>query len=253
MEQRKRILVIEDSLESQNLVKRALYQKFDVKFCTNLREARSAIIREKFNLVLLDRNLPDGDGADFCSELYESGTSKKSPVIMVTARGDIEDKMRGFGCGADDYIPKPFDSRELVARIESVLRRNWNLSEEMDLGDLRINFIDQKVYKIENSDTSLVDLTPIEFKILSIFARSQNKIVKRDELFREVWGNQIHLNPRNIDTHVCKLRQKLNSEEFVIQSVRGSGYTAQVHKSVPTEIIVCDDYDLLLPKGRLPS
>ena len=244
------ILLVEDSLEAQFLAKRAIEKNHQIDLATNLYEARLKMALKPYDMILLDVSLPDGNGMDFCKEIENEGITKRTSVIMLTAKGDVTDKVQGLSSGADDYLAKPFDSRELLARIEAVLKRRGNFEGDIELGPLVISLTEQKVYrKTPQGESIYLDLTPIEFKILLALARRPTDVLTRTELFESVWGKGIHLSVRNIDTHICKLRQKVGETGIALRSSRGKGYILSV--PIESKKIKKQMSDLLLPQGTI--
>jgi len=176
----------------------------------------------EFELVILDVMLPGGNGRKVLRRIR---LTSQVPVIMLTARGDESDRIAGLEGGADDYLPKPFNVRELVARMRAVLRRKPGSSpqEIIRIGDLSIDCVRRKVL----SNGSLVVLTGAEFDILLLLVRSPGKVLSRDEIAEAALGRSIGFFDRSIDNHISNLRRKLGTgadEMGRIQSVRGSGY-----------------------------
>ncbi len=225
------ILLVEDSPEAQVLVKRALGQSYNLTWAKTLAEATKAVEDQSFDLILLDVMLPDGDGYRLCSILQTNDSLKNTPIIFLTARNSVTDKVLGFKVGADDFISKPFDALELKARVDARLRKKeqqLQASDVIRLGHLEINKSTQRV-KVFHEDHSEgegidIDLTPIEFKMLLLLTKEVNKVYSRDEILDTVWGENIHVYNRSVDTHISKLRKKLGNRADYIESVHGSGY-----------------------------
>ena len=221
------VLLVEDSPDAFHLVKRALGAAIRLEWAKTLAEASQALQKKAFDLILLDVTLPDGDGYRLCSILQTDDQLKNVPVIFLTAKNTISDKVLGFSVGADDFISKPFDALELKARVDSRLRRRDRERSESDvirLGDIEINKSLQKVQILEAGQSLDVDLTPIEFKLLIFLCKEINKVYSRDEILNSVWGEAIHVYARSVDTHISKLRKKLGPRSNCIESVHGSGY-----------------------------
>jgi DNA-binding response OmpR family regulator len=222
-----RILLIEDSTAAQLIVKETFQQSCLVTVAGSLGEARKQLDSHTFELILLDVQLPDGDGFKFLASLRSQQTFSEIPVLMLTGRNDIQDKVMGFSLGAEDYVVKPFDPLELKARVEARLnRRNKNQTdvEVFRKGSLLFSIAMQKLTIVTDRETP-VDLTPIEFKLLLYFARHEEHVLSRDRLIEAVWGNRVHIVDRTIDTHVSNLRKKIQGCEFRIKAVHGIGYT----------------------------
>lgn len=215
------LLVEDDSLIREPLALQLEKFGFSVKFCASLTEARAVDIR-KFELIILDWELPDGEGLDFLRELRMSG--HKLPVIFLTARTDLSDKVAGLELGANDYLTKPFEPRELVARIRSQLRQNVVPLQKnklaigaiaMDLESHRVTFKGQPI-----------ELSKMEFALLKYFMENPEKALGRDEILDNVWGIDNYPNTRTVDAHVVFLRQKFEPDFF--ETLRGIGYRFKV-------------------------
>lgn len=239
-----KILLIEDSVEAQILIQKAL-PEHEIQTTRFYREALPLLESNSYDLVLLDLHLPDGSGYDICQKLKEGNDLPRIPVIMITGQSDVQDRIKGLNSGADDYVSKPFSTLELKARIESVLRRSSGrtTSNDISFGKLHIKVQEQKGFISTSSGPTPIDLTPVEFKILLRLSQAQ-EVVSRKELMSFVWGNDIHISPRNVDTHICKLRKKLEPAQLNIQNKRGRGYIL-AKKFVPPKVQP-------LQKDRLP-
>lgn len=243
------VLLVEDSSDSFNLVKRAL-GGIQLEWARSLTDASRILQRKSFDLILLDVMLPDGDGYRLCSILQTDDKLKTIPVMFLTAKNAVSDKVLGFSVGADDFLTKPFDPLELKARVDARLRKRDREKVEADivrLGEIEINKSTQKVHMMSNGHNEEVDLTPIEFKLLLFLSKEVNKVHTRDEILNAVWGESIHVYSRSVDTHVSKLRKKLGDKASYIESAHGTGYrfivpevTAQnvFHGSVPQPVRV---------------
>src|SRR5689334_12553564 len=191
---------------------------------TGIQGLRSAQ-RENYDLIILDVMLPGLSGFDLLKQLRESGS--KTPVLMLTARGDDVDRIVGLDLGADDYLPKPFNPRELLARIKAILRRTSETDSdqpmEVSVGDLRVNLPRREAWIKENP----LKLTNAEFVILVTLMRSPGEVVSREALTRTALGRQLLPDDRSLDTHISNLRRKLGGDadaDVLIRSIRGSGY-----------------------------
>jgi len=179
------------------------------------------------DLVLLDIALPDGDGYAFCKELREYSDL---PIIMLTARDLEADEMLGFEAGADDYITKPFDMRELLARLRSLLRRlqvkaGSQVQTEIQLDGLMLNLQQRKAVAGEK----LLDLTPKEFDLLALLAANPERVYTRDQLLDLIWGMEYMGGTRTVDIHVQRVRKKLGPDySDILQTIHGVGYKASI-------------------------
>jgi DNA-binding response OmpR family regulator len=222
-----KILVIEDCTESYQLVCRALGNSYVLQRASNMAEATRHINKNRYDLILSDVMLPDGDGFKLCSLLQTHDEVRMTPVIFLTSKNAVSDKVLGFQVGGDDFITKPFDPLELKARIDAKIRKREREKQEANLiriDDLEINKDEQRVSIVANGQSTEIDLTPIEFKILLQLAHEPNTVFSRDDILNVVWGENIHVYSRSVDTHVSKLRKKLMGKSSLIESVHGTGY-----------------------------
>lgn len=186
-----------------------------------LYQARETFYNRQPTLIVLDSDLPDGDGLEFCRWVYQQ---RQSLVLMLSARNREADIVEGLKAGADDYLTKPFGMQEFLARVEALIRRTQMKSVPMSLeyGDLKIDLVQRRVcYKGE-----FVDLTPQEFSLLYVLTQAEGLPLSRSELLRRAWPDAID-NPRTIDTHVLSLRKKIETDPrqpSLIQTVRNVGY-----------------------------
>lgn len=228
-----KILLVDDSVESCNLVKRAIGGAVHFEWAKTLQEAKEIITKHQFDLILLDIMLPDGDGYQLCSILQTDSQFKNIPVIFLTSKTSVTDKVLGFSVGGEDFISKPFDALELKARIDARLRRKEREKSESEVikcGDIEINRNTQRVSILDKGQVMNVDLTPLEFKLLLFLSKDLNKVYNRDEILEAIWGKNIHVYSRSVDTHISKLRRKLGPKANYIESVHGSGYRFLIDK-----------------------
>jgi len=222
-----KILVIEDNIETQFLLKKTLVPHYDVTVASDLKSAWECIENHEWDIVILDRSLPDGDGLELCLKLKKLNLEYKFSIVMLTAFGDLDEKIKGLSAGADDYVVKPFEPRELLARLEAIQRRRASAGtfhSTINLANLIINMETHAVSARTGKDqTTSIDLTPIEFKILLTLVKNYGKEISRENLVQVVW-DKINLSERNIDTHVCHLRKKINLGQLAIKNRRNKGY-----------------------------
>ena len=176
-----------------------------------------------FDLILMDVMLPGKDGFTICRELRAAGS--RTPIVLLTARGQEQDKILGLGLGADDYVTKPFSPRELIARIQAVLRRAARpaVGKTFQFGDVQVDFTRHEVRRAGR----VVDLTPAEFKLLRVLIENRGEVLSLDRLLNEGWGKDVFLTDRVIYTHINHLRAKIERDPQSpkhIVSVRGAGY-----------------------------
>ncbi|MEO8026730.1 MAG: response regulator transcription factor [Bryobacteraceae bacterium] len=215
------LLLIDDDTELCDLMTEILTaQKLSLTVANDGATGLAAARDGNFDLVILDVMLPRIDGFDVLRRLRESS---EVPVIMLTARTASADRISGLELGADDYLPKPFDPRELYARICAILRRSRPARPDGGILTVPPVKIDIEQRRVWNGSAE-VDLTTVEFDILAVLLRSAGRIVQRAELVRKLYGRQLSGFDRSIDVHICHLRQKLDSEVPLIRTIRGSGY-----------------------------
>lgn len=181
------------------------------------------------DIILLDIMLPEQSGLEICKQLKKESKYETIPIVMVTARGEEVDKILGLELGADDYMVKPFSTRELIARIKVILKRSEGFkskkSEILDVGpDLQIDLQRYKVY-VKSSE---IKLTATEFRILSILSENREWVLSREQILEKLWGNDKFVIDRTIDVHIRHLRQKLGDAGSLIKNIRGVGYKIEV-------------------------
>ena len=203
-----RILIVEDDPAMSVALRDGFeFERYTVEMANDGLEGLDLARRGDHDLIILDVMLPRQSGFDVCKELRAMG--RTTPIIMLTARGQEIDKIVGLRLGADDYVTKPFGFMELLARVEAVLRRTSPKAagEEVAFGDVSLDF---RTYQATKSGTPL-DLTPREFRILRYFLDHPNQVVSRDALLSNVWGYDTGAFTRTVDTHMARLRQKIES------------------------------------------
>jgi DNA-binding response OmpR family regulator len=222
-----RILLIDDDEKLGELLG-AYFKRFDMELITANHPVPGLekIEKEKPDLVILDVMLPDQDGFQVCRDIRRRSSV---PIIMLTARGDVTDRVVGLELGADDYMPKPFEPRELVARVQNVLRRTGSSHERAEPGRLRFKDLDinleRRTAELEGAP---LDLTTMEYQLLVLFASNPGRTYTRDEILNELRGIDAQLFSRSVDILVSRLRQKLKDttrQPRFIKTVWGTGYT----------------------------
>jgi DNA-binding response OmpR family regulator len=226
-----KVLLVEDSKDCYSHVNHALGNTVELHWATNIAGAMHELQKESFDLVLLDIGLPDGDGYHLCSLMQTDTRLQTVPVVFLTGATKTIDKVLAFSVGADDYVTKPFDSLELKARVDAKLRRKLLASAESNVirvGALEVNLSAQRFHLYENGEKQEIELTPIEYKLLVRMMKKPDQVFNRDELLNLIWGENVYIYPRSVDTHVSKLRKKLGSKANYIRSVHGRGYKIEV-------------------------
>jgi two-component system response regulator CpxR len=223
----KKLLLVEDDLEISELLCSLLQKEgFEVTPIFDGIEAEKAALNEHFNLIILDIMLPGKDGLDVLRSIR---SKKATPIIMLTAKGDDLDRIIGFEMGADDYLPKPFNPRELVARIKALLRRvdmdmhtQPEQPEIIEHDSLRVNLKSREVFLAQE----LIELTATEFNVLITLLLHPNEVISKNELTQQALGRKLSLYDRAIDMHVSNLRKKII--DTAIKTIRGQGYMYQM-------------------------
>lgn len=224
------ILIVDDDPAIREMISLALANGgYEVQQAGNTMDARQAMSRQTPDLVLLDWMLPGQSGFEFARSLQRDATFKQIPIIMLTARGQEEDKVAALEAGADDYVAKPFSISELLARIKAVLRRTRQDSggEILEAGMLRL---DQGTHRV-SINNNLLELAPLEYQLLLFFMTHPERVYSREQLIDRVWGTSVWVEERTIDVHIRRLRKSLESSahDRLIQTVRGAGYRFSTH------------------------
>ena len=220
-----KILVIEDEPTVREMISFVLNQSgYESVDAENAEKARSEISRKPPDLILMDWMLPGTSGVELTRELKKDQLTRDIPIIMLTARGEEDDKVRGLECGAEDYVTKPFSPRELIARIRVILRRVAPHATEdvVVAGSLSLDPSSHRVSK----DDLMIELGPTEFRLLHFFMTHRDKVYSRTRLLDWVWGTNVFIEERTVDVHIRRLRKALEPYQVdgLIQTVRGVGY-----------------------------
>lgn len=218
------ILCVEDNAEMQILVEAAL-DSHRVTLVSTLNDAKKALAQSKFDLVILDLELPDGDGMKFLTSL--NGPEHQVPVFILTGKTETANKVIAFSLGVDDFISKPFDPLELRARVNAKLKKVATASDQqavLKFKDLTIDVEKQRVSVAAKTGPEIVSLTSLEFRLLLTFARSPDRVFSRAKLLDHVWGSDIAVTDRTVDTHVGHLRKKIAGSAVKIETVLNEGY-----------------------------
>ncbi len=199
---------------------------FDVKHAANAEDGIFIAQEEVPDLIILDWMLPDMAGIEVCRQIKSKASTRDIPVIMLTARGAEEDKVRGLSVGADDYVVKPHSIKELIARIRANLRKSGLDDIEMNYGGVSLNTETHRVKR----DGDNVKLGPTEFKLLQTFLKRPQRVFSRTQLLDMVWGADIYVDERTVDVHIGRLRKALNKgdKDNIIRTIRGAGYALDV-------------------------
>ena len=221
-----KIFIIEDEASIIQLVQHNLEKEgFVVSSSTNGNDGLKELKKFEPNLLLLDWMLPDLSGIDVCKSLRRDKNYKNLPIIMLTAKGEEEDKVKGLESGVDDYITKPFGFNELMARIKALLRRSdpKTVSDDLIFEDLKLDRTERRVFR----DNNEIHLGPTEFRLLEFFLLNPKRVFSRDQILESVWPNNINVESRTIDVHIRRLRQSINlsGKKELVRTVRSAGYS----------------------------
>lgn len=220
-----RILVIEDDEAIVELVAYNLTSNgYEVRTATSAESGELLLAEETFDLLILDWMLPDASGIELCGRIRRSSHAALIPIIMLTARGEERDRVRGLSTGADDYMVKPFSVPELMARVAALLRRSApeRVSDVLKVGEITI---DRSAHRVTRGARE-VELGPTEYRLLEVLMESAGRVLSRNQLIDRVWGTTAAIDERTIDVHVGRLRKALirGNQEDPIRTVRGTGY-----------------------------
>ncbi|CAA7614719.1 phosphate regulon transcriptional regulator PhoB [Magnetospirillum sp. UT-4] len=223
------ILIVEDEAALVTMLRYNL-EKEGYRVCEagDGEEALHVVSERKPDLVVLDWMLPSLSGIEVCRQLRRKPTTRELPIIMLTARGEEGDKIRGLNTGADDYMTKPFSLPELMARVRALLRRVQPAPQKgvLQYADITMDLAAHRVIRGDRS----VHLGPTEFRLLQFFMQHPGNVFSREELLNAVWGPDIYVEPRTVDVHIRRLRKALNGEndDDIIRTVRAAGYALDV-------------------------
>ena len=219
------ILVIEDDVSIREIINYNLSSKFSVLIADNAEEGLEICQEKKIDLILLDWMLPGMSGLSFLRTIKKRDLTSSIPVIFITAKHEEEDKLAGFTSGADDYLSKPFSHKELMARVEAVIRRTYpeKFSKTLDYKDISIELKSHKVFR----STAEIKLSPKEFDLLKHFLINPKQVFSREQLLDQIWGLDSDVEIRTVDVHIRRLRKAINLEGLsaLIRTVRSTGYS----------------------------
>ncbi len=227
----RKLLIVEDEVAIRDMLRGALQMAgFHCAEAGDIHKAHVMVLDEKPDLILLDWMLPDGNGLELIRRLKRESATEQIPVIMLTARNEEDSKVRGLEVGADDYVTKPFSPRELIARINALLRRAYPEAASgcLECAALRLDS-NGHVVTIQGQ---VIDIGPTEFRLLEFFLGHQGRAYTRSQILDHVWGSNVYLEERTVDVHVKRLRSALGSVAAnneidysrCLQTIRGTGY-----------------------------
>ena len=225
----KRILIVDDEPAIRDMVAYALRKgEYEPVVAGDAREAQAQIADRVPDLILLDWMLPGTSGLELARRWRRDRLTREVPIIMLTARGEENDRVGGLEAGVDDYVVKPFSARELLARIRAVLRRSREDDEDgsVQVGNLRIDGAAHRVFAETGGQPVPVQIGPTEYRLLHFFMTHPDRVYSRAQLLDHVWGGSVYVEERTVDVHIRRLRKTLEPHqlEHMVQTVRGAGY-----------------------------
>ncbi|WP_270667893.1 phosphate regulon transcriptional regulator PhoB [Aeromonas sp. QDB12] len=220
----KRILVVEDEAPIREMLCFVLEQKgYETVEAEDYADGLAKVREPYPELIVLDWMMPGGSGIQFLKQLKQDEMTRQIPVVMLTARGEEEDKVRGLEAGADDYITKPFSPKELTARLHAVMRRvsPTSVDEVIEVQGLKLDPVSHRV----SAEEKALDMGPTEFKLLHFFMTHPERVYSREQLLNNVWGTNVYVEDRTVDVHIRRLRKAIEEtgHDRLIQTVRGAG------------------------------
>lgn len=221
----RRILVVEDEAPIRDMLCFVLEQNgYQASVAEDFAAAINNLVEPYPDLVLLDWMLPGGSGIQIAKKMKQHELTRHIPIIMITARGEEEDKVRGLEVGADDYVTKPFSPKELMARIKAVIRRvaPTSLDDVIEVQGLKLDPVSHRV----TAEEQPLDMGPTEFRLLHFFMTHPERVYSREQLLDHVWGTNVYVEDRTVDVHIRRLRKAISpaGHDRLVQTVRGSGY-----------------------------
>lgn len=224
-EMKGKILIVEDESAIREMLGYTLMKEgYACEEAVDAEQARSIVENSRPDLILLDWMLPGMSGIDYARRLRSDSVTQDIPIIMLTARGEEADKVRGLDTGVDDYVTKPFSTKELLARLRAVLRR-YNNEEQQGMIEIEGLTLDSDTYRVTARD-QIIEISPTEFKLLHFFITHPERVYSRAQLLDHVWGQNVYVEERTVDVHIRRLRKTLEPFGFdrYIQTVRSVGY-----------------------------
>lgn len=224
-----RILVIEDDAALVTLLTYNLkVEGYDVAAATSAEDGKLLLAESQFDLIILDWMLPEMSGIELCAQLRRGSKGMPLPILMLTARGEESDRVRGLSTGADDFVVKPFSIPELMARVKALLRRTApeRVSDVLEAGDIAMDRAGHRVTRASRE----IDLGPTEYRLLEVLLERTGRVLSRAQIIDLVWGSAIEIDERTIDVHIGRLRKALvrGNEADPLRTVRGAGYALEI-------------------------
>lgn len=224
------VLLVEDTTAMHLVVQSLIGQMCTLKCVTNLQMAEDEVKSNSYSLVLLDVMLPDGSGFNFCKQLRTTDEYREVPIMFLTSKDEVDDKVMGLELGADDYITKPLEPKEFVARVASKLRvQSRGAPAAVRKGVFKIDSNAQKIYMKNEAGVDVdLNMTPIEYKLLSYFVKNEGRIFAREELKVSIWGPAVFVSDHTLDTHIYSTRKKIAPFGQNLKAIVKQGYSFTV-------------------------
>ncbi|MBS1984506.1 MAG: response regulator transcription factor [Bdellovibrionales bacterium] len=224
---REKILLVEDQPDFQMMIQTLFQSQHDLSIASNAAEALRKTEQENFDLILLDISLPDTDGLTLFQKFKSNPNLTHTPILFLTSKSTMADRVAGLSLGADDYIIKPFEPEEFMARVASKLiarRAKMGNQNYLQKGQFRLDGFRMKAFAVGPSGEIDLDLTPTQFRLLHALLKNEGRVLSREQLTEELWNKNIHLQDRTVDRHISSLRKKVEPYQASISSVRFQGY-----------------------------
>lgn len=218
-----KILLIEDQTDFCEAIRHVLAPEHQVTCAHNVGDAKNLIQRETFEMILMDLGLPDGSGFQLCTYLRNNSSTREVPIMVLSGNVDCFAKVTALDLGADDYLPKPFQKEELMARIRARLRT----APKGSVGPFTVDPRSHRVFFREGAENRDLQLTPFEYRLLACFIQRAGQALTRDNLIAACAGNDTDISDRIIDLHICSIRKKIGKQYNYIRTVYGIGYMLQ--------------------------
>ncbi|MEK6772565.1 MAG: response regulator transcription factor [Bdellovibrionota bacterium] len=222
-EESKKVMIVDDLEESCKLLSEVLGQEYKCVYTQESTNAMAMMKEFQPNLIILDYKMPGLLGVDICKAIRETQTTRYMPIVFVSGTTNVDEKIKAFEMGADDFISKPFHIRELMLRVKRLTHRESDSQAEIFAGNLKMNLFSRKVH----IGLTEIQLTPKQFEILKLLVSNKNNIVRRDTFLKEIWSG-IEVTARNVDSQINYLKKKLENFEGTIQAVPSLGYRMEV-------------------------
>jgi DNA-binding response OmpR family regulator len=222
-----RILLIEDNVELCGALVKILQPAYEIAVVHNVMDAKNAVEKERYDLFLMDLGLPDGNGFQLCSHFRAHSSTRETPILVLSGNDHSDVRVTALDLGADDFVPKPFQKEELMARVRARLRGATKNTFGPFVNDSRAH----RMFIREGDRTRDLNLTPFEYRLLNFFTHKPGQAITREQLIKECAGAEHDISDRTIDLHVCALRKKIGKQHNYIRTVYGTGYILQLNSN----------------------